>query len=91
MAETGSAPGPELSAAFGEIDIYLFDQLLRGRFDRCTRVLDAGCGAGRNLTYLLRHGVNCYGIDRDPTAIAQIRALAAQLAPDLPRRELLRR
>jgi SAM-dependent methyltransferase len=84
MAHTGSPPGPELSAAFGEIDIYLFDQLLRGRFDRCTRVLDAGCGNGRNLIYLLRHGTVCYGIDRDPAAIAQLRARAAQLAPDLP-------
>jgi SAM-dependent methyltransferase len=77
-------PGVELPAAFGEIDIYLFDQLLRGRFDRCTRVLDAGCGDGRNLIYLLRSGFTCFGIDRDPAAVAQVQALAARLAPELP-------
>ena len=78
------APGLELTARFGEIDIYLFDQLLRGRFDRRPRVLDAGCGGGRNLTYLLRRGFTCFGIDRDPAAIEQLRAFAGQLAPDLP-------
>jgi SAM-dependent methyltransferase len=78
------APSAELRAAFGEIDIYLFDQLLRGRFDRRGRMLDAGCGSGRNLVYFLRRGFECYGIDRDPSAVAQIRALARDLAPALP-------
>jgi len=74
----------DLTEDFGEIDIYLFDQLLRGRFDRRPRVLDAGCGGGRNLVYFLRHGFTCFGVDRDPAAIEQVRALAAQLAPQLP-------
>ena len=74
----------DLQAEFGEVDIYLFDQLLRGRFDRCHTVLDAGCGDGRNLVYLLRRGVACYGIDRDPRAVDHVRALAAHLAPALP-------
>jgi tellurite methyltransferase len=77
-------PGVELPAKFGDIDIYLFDQLLRGRFDRRPRVLDAGCGGGRNLVYFLRRGFSCFGVDRDPAAIDHIRALAAQMAPDLP-------
>ena len=53
-----SAPPPseELAAAFGEIDIYLFDQIARGRFDGRRRILDAGCGDGRNLVYFLRRG-----------------------------------
>jgi tellurite methyltransferase len=77
-------PGVELPASFGDIDIYLFDQLLRGRFDRRPRVLDAGCGDGRNLTYFLRRGFACFGVDRDPAAIEHVRALAARRAPDLP-------
>ena len=77
-------PGADLRATLGEIDIYLFDQLLRGRFDRRPRVLDAGCGDGRNLVYLLRRGFACFGSDRDPSAIERVLALAAQLAPDLP-------
>ena len=48
--------GEELRQEFGDIDIYLFDQILRGRFDTRQRVLDAGCGDGRNLIYLLQHG-----------------------------------
>lgn len=84
MSAAIPAPGTDLRAKFGEIDIYLFDQLLRGRFDRRTRILDAGCGSGRNLTYLLRRGFSCFGIDRDAAAVADARALAAQVAPALP-------
>ena len=84
MAPVFPLPGAELHATLGPIDIYLFDQLLRGRFDQRLRVLDAGCGDGRNLMYLLRRGFTCFGIDRDPAAIEHVRALAAQLAPDLP-------
>lgn len=76
------SPSAELLDAFGEIDIYLFDQLLRGRFDARHRILDAGCGDGRNLGYLLRHGFECYGVDRDPVAIDHVRRRAAVLAPE---------
>ena len=41
---------------FGDIDIYLFDQLLKGRLDASMSLLDAGCGGGRNLYYFLRNG-----------------------------------
>src|SRR5687768_6975524 len=77
-------PSAELRAALGEIDIYPFDQILRGRFDTRRRILDAGCGDGRNLVYFLRRGFACYGIDQDAGSIARIRRLAAGLAPDLP-------
>jgi tellurite methyltransferase len=77
-------PSQELLATFGDIDIYLFDQLLRGRLDRRRRVLDAGCGDGRNSIYLLRRGFTCFAIDRDPAAIERMRARVAQLAPHLP-------
>ena len=79
-----ASPSVELRARLGEIDIYLFDQLLRGRFDGRATLLDAGCGEGRNLMYFLLRGFTCFGIDRDPVAIEAIRALAAQLAPALP-------
>lgn len=69
---------------FGDIDIYLFDQLLRGRIRPGMRVLDAGCGHGRNLVYLLRAGYDVWGVDADPRAVEHVRALAAAQAPDLP-------
>ena len=68
---------------FGDLDIYLFDQLLKGRFVAGMRVLDAGCGGGRNLNYLLKSGFDVCGIDKLPEAIARVRALAASLAPNL--------
>jgi tellurite methyltransferase len=74
----------DLEAEFGHIDIYLFDQLLRGRITPGMRVLDAGCGSGRNLVYLLRSGYQVQAIDRDIQAVAAVRRLAARLAPSLP-------
>jgi SAM-dependent methyltransferase len=74
----------DLVAEFGQIDIYLFDQLLRGRIAQGMTVLDAGCGAGRNLVYLLRAGFDVLAADGDPAAIDSARRLAARLAPGLP-------
>ena len=74
-----------LQATFGQIDIYLFDQLLRGRITPGMRVLDAGSGPGRNLLYLLGAGFEVFAADEDPAAIEAIRRLAAEVAPNLPR------
>jgi len=75
---------PNLQEWFGNIDIYLFDQLLKGRFTPRMQVLDAGCGGGRNLVYFLRSGYGVSGVDQSKEAIAQTRSLAAALAPHLP-------
>ena len=72
-----------LRAQFGEIDIYLFDQLLRGRITEGMRVLDAGCGSGRNLVLFMREGFDLWGSDESEAAIVQLRQLAARLAPRL--------
>jgi tellurite methyltransferase len=40
----------DLRQLFGDIDIYVFDQLLRGRVAPGLRVLDVGCGSGRILS-----------------------------------------
>jgi len=62
---------------FGGIDIYVFDQLLRGRIKPGMRVLDAGCGSGRNIVYLMKNGYEVFGVDTDPRAVAEARRLAA--------------
>jgi len=69
---------------FGHIDIYLFDQLLRQRIVPGMRVIDVGCGSGRNLVYLMRSGYEVFAIDEDSRAIGAVQALAATLAPHLP-------
>jgi SAM-dependent methyltransferase len=73
----------DLETAFGAIDIYLFDQLLRGRITPRDRVVDVGCGFGRNLVYMLRSGYDVYGLDADPDAIEEVRSMAAHVAPGL--------
>jgi SAM-dependent methyltransferase len=69
---------------FGQIDIYVFDQILRGNIAPGMRVLDAGCGYGRNLVYLLREGCEVFAIDADAEGVKHVRALAAELVPTLP-------
>ena len=74
----------DLRKEFGDIDIYVFDQLLKGRIRSGDRVLDAGCGSGRNLIYLLQSGIEVWAVDSNPHAIAEIHELSARLAPDTP-------
>ena len=78
-----------LTDQFGDLDIYLFDQLLRGRISPGMRVLDAGCGAGRNLIYMLREGYEVFAADADPAAVEQVRRLASTLAPQLPSQNIV--
>ena len=75
---------PTLQEQLGEIDIYLFDQILRGRITPGMQILDAGCGSGRNLVYLLREGYEIRGADIDPEKVEHVRRLAGELAPSLP-------
>lgn len=73
---------PTLQDQFGAIDIYLFDHLLRGRIVPGMRVLEAGCGTGRNLVYFIREGYGVFGADSDPRAIENVRRLAPALSPE---------
>lgn len=70
-----------LTEFFGDIDIYLFDQFLKNRFSPEMKILDAGCGSGRNLVYFLRSGFECFGIDQNPEAAEYVRKLARAIAP----------
>jgi SAM-dependent methyltransferase len=69
---------------FGDIDIYLFDQILKDRFNGEMNILDAGCGGGRNLVYFLRCGYQVFAVDENPQAIEQVRFFAKSLHPNLP-------
>lgn len=65
-------------------DIYLLDQLLKGRIQEGMAVLDAGCGDGRNSRYLMQAGVDVYGADISAESVMRIQALASAMAPHLP-------
>ena len=75
-------------AEFGQIDIYLFDQILRGRIAPGQRIVDAGCGGGRNLVYFFKNGFEIFGVDGDPRAIASVRSIASAARADTVRSEL---
>jgi SAM-dependent methyltransferase len=69
---------------FGQIDIYVFDQILRGNIAPGMRTLDAGCGFGRNLVYLLREGAEIFAVDANPAGVAHVRQLSKSLNTGLP-------
>jgi SAM-dependent methyltransferase len=74
----------DVEEQFGQIDIYVFDQILRGNIAPGMTVLDAGCGYGRNLVHLLREGCAVYALDADPAGVEHVRQLAAVLGTGLP-------
>ena len=73
--------GNQLMEEFGNIDIYLFDQLLKGRFSHCKKVLDVGCGYGRNLVYFLKNDFEVFGVDQNAEAIDEVKRLSTELNP----------
>ncbi|MFZ1085057.1 MAG: class I SAM-dependent methyltransferase [Terracidiphilus sp.] len=79
----GKAP-INIQEQFGQIDIYVFDQILRGNIRAGMRVLDAGCGYGRNLVHLLREGCEVFALDEDAGGVEHVRQLSASLGTGLP-------
>ena len=76
--------GLSVQEQFGQIDIYVFDQILRGNIAPGMCVVDAGCGYGRNLVHLLRQGCEVYALDADPDGVDHVRRLAESLGRVLP-------
>lgn len=74
----------DLAELLGGLDVYLVDQLQRGRIRPGMTVLDAGCGSGRNLVFFLREGYEVLAMDPDAESLRATRELARQLAPLLP-------
>src|SRR5690606_35388249 len=71
-----------LNKLLGNIDIYLLDQVLKGRFTREMKILDAGCGEGRNTVYFLKEGFQIFGVDHNPVAIQMARIQAQTIRQD---------
>ncbi|MEP7375058.1 MAG: class I SAM-dependent methyltransferase [Chitinophagaceae bacterium] len=57
----------------GDTDIYLLDQIMKGRYWQTDKILDAGCGTGRNLHWFLKEGIEIYGIDQNAVAINELK------------------
>ena len=52
-----------IQALLGETDIYLIDQIMKERYNPADRILDAGCGSGKNIHWFLQSGFHITGID----------------------------
>src|SRR5436190_13776977 len=66
-------------------DIYLIDQILKGRYKGGGELLDAGCGGGRNISwFVLQPNFDIYAIDTDENAINHL----SQIYPSLKRDQL---
>ncbi|HAA14484.1 MAG TPA: class I SAM-dependent methyltransferase [Cytophagales bacterium] len=74
----------QINRYLGNVDLYLLDQILKGRFNPDMKVLDAGCGEGRNLSYFLRNGYHVEGIDRNEDAIRMIKFVARLTVTNYP-------
>lgn len=74
----------ELNRELGNIDLYLLDAILKGYFSEGTKILDAGCGEGRNLVYFLKNGFECYGVDNNAGALRMLRYVLNTLSPGYP-------
>ena len=72
----------ELNRLLGNIDIYLLDQILKNRFSTAMKILDAGCGEGRNAVYFLNSGFQIFGIDQEELAIQYLRFVAKSVQPN---------
>ncbi|MDG1276644.1 MAG: class I SAM-dependent methyltransferase [Algoriphagus sp.] len=72
----------ELNRLLGNIDIYLLDQILKARFSKEMKILDAGCGEGRNAVYFLNAGYQIFGFDQEELAIQYLRFVAKSLQPN---------
>lgn len=65
-----------LNKELGNADLLLIDQILKGRFLPEKRMLDAGCGEGRNMIHFINNHFPIYGLDQDPDMVSMARLIA---------------
>ena len=66
---------PQPIEIFNRIDIYLFDQILKGRYLQGQTILDAGCGSGRNMFWFYHNDYTLFAVDKNPERIEQVKEL----------------
>lgn len=63
----------------GNTDIYLLDQVMKDRYKSADKILDAGCGGGRNLFWFLKNDIEIYGIDKNETPVNYLKTAHPEL------------
>lgn len=77
-------PKETIQTLVANTDIYLLDQIIKGRYSPGESILDAGCGEGRNLHWFLKNDFNIYAVDQNKNCINNL-----QLAnPGIPEENL---
>ena len=62
----------DIAALLKNIDLYLLDQLLKGRITKESKILDAGCGTGRNSRFFIENGYQIKGFDPNEESIVAL-------------------
>ncbi|MEO9146163.1 MAG: class I SAM-dependent methyltransferase [Ginsengibacter sp.] len=65
----------------GRTDIYLIDQIMKDRYQPHQKILDAGCGGGRNMKWFLQNDFEIYGVDNSQAAIIHLKQVNESLHP----------
>jgi ubiquinone/menaquinone biosynthesis C-methylase UbiE len=71
----------QLVDLIGQTDIYILDQIIKGRYKHSDIILDAGCGHGRNMHWFVQSKMDVFGTDADATALAAAAAKFPTLHP----------
>lgn len=74
-----------IQTLLGQTDIYLIDQIMKERYVPANKLLDAGCGAGRNMHWFLQNNFDITGIDISEEAIQILK----NEHPNLPETKLI--
>ncbi|MFT4830378.1 MAG: tellurite methyltransferase [Psychroserpens sp.] len=67
----------DLKNILGNIDIYLLDQIVKGRYSQQDKILDAGCGTGRNMYWFYHNQFDIWAVDNEVEKIELVRELYA--------------
>ncbi len=73
-----------ITSILGRTDIYLIDQLMKERYVHGNKILDAGCGGGRNMYWFVQNDFDIYGTDWSEAAILNLK----KEYPNLPAENL---
>ena len=62
------------------MDLFLLDLILKGKIPENARILDAGCGEGRNAIYFIQEGYEYLGIDSDESKIRLAQYMSSNIS-----------